>query len=198
MTGKLKDLTMNRDGTQNITVTISEDFREKFDELREKDISIEIKKLSRGRSLTANNYFWHLCGEIAKASSKFSADGKNEIYRDAIREKGEWEPLAIKEEAIPRFIEKFSEKGTGWFAEVIDDYRDEFGNKMEGYKLVHAYYGSSTYDSASMCRIIDFVVMQAEELGIPTITENEKEKMLAKWGIQYEKKYSKKEDEYDG
>ena len=34
MTGRLKDLTVNRDGTQNVTVTISEDFSEAFDELK--------------------------------------------------------------------------------------------------------------------------------------------------------------------
>ena len=44
MLGRLKDLTINRDGTQNITITIQSDFREMFDELADKDINIEIKK----------------------------------------------------------------------------------------------------------------------------------------------------------
>ena len=40
MTGKLRDLTMNRDGTQNITITVSADMRELFDELQENDVDV--------------------------------------------------------------------------------------------------------------------------------------------------------------
>ena len=51
MRGKLKDLTLNRDGTQNITVTVRFDFRETFDRLAEKDLDVEIKQ--PGRSAAA-------------------------------------------------------------------------------------------------------------------------------------------------
>jgi DNA mismatch repair protein MutL len=54
MIGKLKDLTMNRDGTQNITLTVNADFREEFDELANGEIKVEIKKYNPARSLDAN------------------------------------------------------------------------------------------------------------------------------------------------
>ena len=38
MVGKLKDLTINRDGSQNITVTVQYDFREDYDLLDGKDV----------------------------------------------------------------------------------------------------------------------------------------------------------------
>lgn len=174
MIGKLKDLTMNLDGSQNITVTVNADFREEYDALSKSQIKIEIKKYNPARSLSANDYFWSLCGEIAKRSSKFSKDGKNEIYREAIRAKGEYEPLVIREDALDRFISRWTDKGIGWFVDVVDDYKDK-------YKVVHAYYGSSTYDSLSMSRIIDYVVMIANDLGISTMTENEKERLIVKW-----------------
>lgn len=174
MIGKLKDLTMNLDGSQNITVTVNADFREEYDALSKSQIKIEIKKYNPARSLNANDYFWSLCGEIAKRSSKFSKDGKNEIYREAIRAKGEYEPLVIREDALERFISRWTDKGIGWFVDVVDDYKDK-------YKVVHAYYGSSTYDSLSMSRIIDYVVMIANDLGISTMTENEKERLIVKW-----------------
>lgn len=187
MTGKLKDLTLNIDGSQNLTVTIHEDYREAFDSLKDNDINIEIKKASKRRSMDANNYFWHICGEIAKVSSKYSTDGKNDVYRDAIRAQGEYASLVIREDAIPTFTHRWSEKGTGWFSEIIDDYympTDEYSDVMgdtQTYKIVHAYYGSSTYDTASMSRIIDYVVHIATDLGIPTITDNEYEKLLSAW-----------------
>ena len=50
MTGRLKDLTVNRDGKQNITVTVNENAGELFDSLKDVECEITIKKLSRKRS----------------------------------------------------------------------------------------------------------------------------------------------------
>jgi len=193
MIGRLKDLTTNRDQSQNITITVNEDFREMFDKLKDTNVNVEIKKLSAKRSLDANAYLWHLCGEIAKASSKYSTDGKNEVYREAIKAKGEFEDLLVKEIALPTFLERWSDKGTGWFAEVVDDYVEDYyddfmGDDVEHRKEVHAYYGSSTYDTTSMSRIIDYVVLIANDLGIPTMTENEREKLLTAWGKKVERR----------
>ena len=152
MTGRLKDLTMNLDGNQNITITVNADCRELFDKYKDVDVSVEIKKVSKFRSQDANNYLWHLCGEIAKASSKYSTDGKNEVYREAIR---------------------------------VDEIHSKDGKT---YKVLHVYYGSSTYDSLEMSRIIDYVIMLASDLGIPTMTEKEKKKLLERWGKKIAKK----------
>lgn len=194
MTGKLKDLTINLDKSQNLTVTINEDFRETYEKLKNENISVDIKKATGKRSMDANAYFWWLCSEIAKASSKYSTDGKNEIYREAIKAKGEYEPLLVKEQAVDFFISRWSEKGTGWFAEVADDYvgipdeySDIMGDTKDRYKEVHAYYGSSTYDTLSMSRIIDYVVLIANDLGIQTMTEKEREKLLTSWGKKVNK-----------
>ena len=133
MIGKLKNLTLNPDGTQNVTITVSADFREEFDRLSKQDIDITIKKASARRSLDANAFLWHLCSEIAARSSKYSKDGKNDVYRDAIRAKGDYEPLVIREDAVERFLNRWSDKGTGWFAEVIDDYKDKLDSKDINY-----------------------------------------------------------------
>lgn len=186
MTGNLSGLTFNRDGTQNITVTVNADFSEEYENLKDKEISVDIKKLSKKRSIDANNYLWHLCSEIAKRSSKFSDDGKIDVYREAIRAKGEFEPLLVREDALETFMKRWGYKGDGWFVDVMDEYK-------KVYKVVHAYYGSSTYDTLSMSHVIDYLVLKANDLGIPTMTENEKEKLLTAWGRKYEK-----ESEDDG
>lgn len=181
MIGKLSGFSLNNDGSQNITVTVGADFSSQYDELKDKEIEVDIKKASRKRSQDANNYFWFLCSEIAKKTSKYSKDGKNEVYREAIQAKGEFDPMMIRADAVERFLNRWSDRGTGWFAEVIDDYK-------QNYKIVHAYYGSSTYSTAAMSRIIDYVIMIAEDLGIPTITEKEKEKLLGRWTVKQEKR----------
>lgn len=196
MFGRLKDLTINRDGSQNLTVTITSDIRELFDKLKDVEIVIDIKKANKRRSYEANNYLWHLCGEIAKASSKFSNDGKEDVYKEAIRKKGEFEPLLVKEEAVSTFVYRWEEKGLGWFVDIMDEYigpdseyADFMGDAvMERYRLLHAYYGSSTYDTLSMSRVIDYVVNMANDLGIPTLTPKEEAKMLAAWGKKVEKR----------
>ena len=174
MTGKLKDLTINRDETQNITVTVDTDFREMFDKLKNEEVFVEIKRLAKKRSMNANDYFWHVCSEIAKASSQYSTVGKNDVYREAVKAKGEFEPLLVRKDALDTFIKRWGNRGTGWFAEVVDDWKEK-------YAVVHAYYGSSTYTSATMSHIIDYVVNIANDLGIPTITGTAEMKMLETW-----------------
>jgi hypothetical protein len=103
---------------------------------------------------------------------------KEEVYRRAIREVGEYEPLPIKNEAVDTFIQRWATKGVGWFAEVIDD------SKLTGYKLVFAYYGSSTYDTAAMSRLIDYLIDEAEQIGIIIPLGKEKEEALNAWSLR--------------
>lgn len=176
MTGRLKDLTLNRDGTQNITITVQADFRESFDELADKDITVEIKRYSRKRSRTANDFCWALCTDIGNALTP--PIPKEEVYRQAIKDVGEYEPLPIKDEAVEIFSKRWSEKGVGWFAEIVDD------SKIPGYKLVFAYYGSSTYDTSSMSRLIDYLVQDAKNMGLKIPTSKEQEEMLNAWSLR--------------
>lgn len=44
MRGKLKDLTFGAHGEQHITITVTRDFREDYDLLKDADINVEIKK----------------------------------------------------------------------------------------------------------------------------------------------------------
>lgn len=158
MRGKLRDLTLNRDRTQNITLTVGADFREEFDRLKDKQIEVTIKPFKEKRSVSANDFCWVLCTEIGNALRPPLP--KEEVYRKAIRDVGEYEPLPIKDEAVETFQTRWAAKGVGWFADVIDD------SKLKGYKLVFAYYGSSTYDTQAMSRIIDYLVDEAQQMGL--------------------------------
>jgi len=176
MIGVLSNLTFTRDGKQNITVTVSEDFREEFDALKDGTVKIEIKRYSRKRSRTANDFCWALCTDIGNALTP--PIPKEEVYRKAIKDVGEYEPLPIKEEAVETFRKRWSEKGIGWFAEIVDD------SKIPGYKLVFAYYGSSTYDTRSMSRLIDYLVQDAKNMGLKIPTSKEQEEMLNAWALR--------------
>lgn len=66
--------------------------------------------------------------------------------------------------------------GTGWPTEEVDYQKDGDGI------VVRAYYGSSTYNSKQMCRIIDMAVQDAKSLGIETLTPDELARMNIEWG----------------
>ena len=69
MRGRLKDLTFGAHGEQHITITVTSDFRESYDALKDSDINVEIKKWRKPRSRDANAYFHVLVNKIAAAQS---------------------------------------------------------------------------------------------------------------------------------
>ena len=178
MTGKLKDLTMNRDGTQNITVTVQADFREEFDSLFNKDITVEIKEIKPGRSLDANARCWVLIDKIAEKTG----EKKYEVYKNAIKEiGGVSDIICVKDIAADTLCRNWKEHGQGWMAEKSP-------SKLPGCTNVTLWYGSSVYSVKQMSALIDSLVQDANSLGIPTMTEAEQEKLLLQWGKKIEKK----------
>ena len=135
-------------------------------------LDLSVKKHREKRSLEANSYFWVL---VKKLSDVLNTP-KEDIYRSYIKAVGDYTPLPIKYEAVESFINRWGVKGEGWFAEVIDD------SKIPGYKLVFAYYGSSTYNTEQMSRIIDMAVNDCKEQGIETLPPEQIKGMVGKWG----------------
>jgi len=137
-----------------------------------KQLSVEVKQYRQKRSLDANSYLWVLCQKIAEVIRST----KELVYQKTIREVGQFEILPIREDAVETFIDRWSSKGLGWFAEVLDD------SKLPGYKKIIAYYGSSVYDTREMSILIDEIVSQAKELNIETLPPDEVESLKALWG----------------
>lgn len=133
----------------------------------------ELKKTTKKRSLDANAYCWKLATDIAEAVHLT----KEEVYRRNIREVGVYTPLPIKAEAVDEFKRVWAAHGTGWFVEVIDD------SKIEGYKLLFAYHGSSVYDTAQMSRLIESLIQDAKAVGVETLSEREKSLLLEEWNV---------------
>ena len=174
MTGKLRDLTINRDGSQNVTVTVFGDFTKAFDSLKDKPVNVEIKKAEKGRSRDANAFCWALCSDIGKAMTPPLP--KEEVYRMAIKAAGVYWQTTIPSFHIDTVRRRWEDHGTGWVFEVVDD--DEPGRK-----LCDLYFGTSTYTVSEMRTLLDWLVDQAEqmELKIP-LSKREEEEMLERWG----------------
>lgn len=143
--------------------------------LADKLYSIEIKLHREKRSPDSNSYMWTICDKIAK-SMHDGRTKKEDIYRHAIRDVGEWEDKPIANEDVEKHIAMWGKIGDGWFSEERRD------SKLVGHKVVRDYYGSHIYDTASMSRLIDYIVEEAKELGIETDTPDEIARVKASWG----------------
>ena len=100
---------------------------------------------------------------------------KEEIYRDAIKNIGVYEVIPIKNEAVDRFIEAWKHNGIGWICETTP-------SKLEGFTNIIAYYGSSTYNTNEMSRLIDLIVQECKQLDIETMTPQQLSLLKEEWG----------------
>jgi hypothetical protein len=134
-----------------------------------KPYTISIDRQKRKRSLNANNYMWQLCQKIGE---KIGAT-KETVYRKNIREVGSFETVELISAGAARFIRSWESNGLGWVAEPISE--------RGGYMTVIAYYGSSSYDTAEMSRLVEAVVEEAKALGVETMTPLELDRLKAAW-----------------
>ena len=111
---------------------------------------------------------------ISKLEEKLNIS-KDIIYKDAIRNIGVYEVIPVKNETVERFIEAWTKNGLGWVCETTK-------SKLEGYTNILAYYGSSTYNTAEMSRLIDFVVQECKQLNIETMTPEQLNILKEEWG----------------
>lgn len=173
MIGKLKDLLRLQGGEWLVSFVTRNDPGALFDDLKDQAVKVEIKKASKHRSLSANNYAWVLIDKIAE-KTKIPA---SEVYRNAIREiGGVSDYYGMKEAAFDSFCELWQRGHLGRQVEIIP------GSTKPGWINVRAYKGSSDFDSAQMARLIDSLIQEAEQQGIPTVPDTEIERMKSQWG----------------
>lgn len=167
MIGRLKDLAFGRHGEQIVSFTTTTDFRQRFDDLKEHELDIEIKRHRNRRSLDANAYAWVLIDRIAEAMSIT----REEVYREAIRGIGGVSDIVcVQDAAVDNLRRGWEKHGTGWQTETMP-------SKIEGCTNVILYYGSSVYDTKQMSLLIDKLVQDAKALGIETVTPAELERL---------------------
>ena len=123
----------------------------------------KIKNKKNKRSLNANNYLWQI---IQLISDKIGST-KEEVYKQAILDKGQFEIIPIKEEAVETFIKSWSKNGLGNICEIKGK------SKIDGYINVIVYFGSSSYDDKQFHAFTEYIVNEAKELDIEVRTPNE-------------------------
>lgn len=137
---------------------------------QDKPMEIILQTIKKKRSLSASAYCWVLFNEIAKSIKSTAVN----VYKAAIRDVGVYELMYMPICAVDRFIDTWNAKGDGWQAELLEA-------EYQGLSCVKAYYGSSTYNTSEMARLIDWAIDEAEGLGIETLTPDQKNLLLQEW-----------------
>ena len=177
VTGELIDLSLDfKSRKPKITLSLDNTDMELLEQFKGLKLNIEISKWYKKRSLDANGYAWALMGELQKVTDI----PKELIYKDLIRYVGDYEVLPVKNEAVEKFCNAWQKNGLGWITETTK-------SKLEGYTNVIAYYGSSTYDTKSMKRLIDLIKQACQEQGIQTMTDDEINSLLGAWKSEQKK-----------
>lgn len=153
--------------SKNDMITLLKELEEKKDKL-----TIEVKEQTKKRSLNANSYFWKLCGELADKLNISSV----EIYRNYITQLNVYRDVEICDSAVDTLIHSWGLNGLGWIAEKIDT------GEHEWFSIVRLYYGSSTFNTKQMARLIDMVITDCKEQGIETLTPKELSILKERWG----------------
>lgn len=173
MKGRLKDMMFGRNGEQILTLSVRADFRQQFDELKDVDVDIEIKKHRERRGLSANAYFHVLVNKIAE--NQFISD--SEVKRHLVCSYGVFardEDGSLIGFKLPGKVDPL----------LIYPYVKCYDVRYEGgkeYRCYLMYKRTRFMDSREMARLIDGAIYEAKALGIETETLEELARLKALW-----------------
>ena len=136
-------------------------------------LNLELKKYRKKRSLNANAYFWELLSELCELAEVDTV----EEYKRRVKELGIFRQFKIETRNFRTFEKMWTAQGIAWFCEIVDT---TYIGETE-FKIINAYYGSSSYNSKQMARLIDGVVQDCKIYGIETKTEAEINSLLEEW-----------------
>ena len=140
---------------------------------QDKTKKYEVKEVKKKRSTNTNNYFWKLLQELCEVQNLDTI----EEYKKRVKELGIFRRFRIEPKDVKTFEIMWQDKGIAWFCEIADT---EYIGNVE-FKIINAYYGSSSFNSKQMSRLIDNLVQDCQAIGIETKSKTEIDALLKEW-----------------
>ena len=136
---------------------------------------VDVAEHKNRRSLSANAYLWVLLEKLADVlGNEDPKITKESLYLDFVKQAGVSKKMVLDEDVAKTIRVAWERLGTGWPTEQIDY---EPGGKV----MIRFYYGSSTYNTKQMSRLISAVVDACRDQGIETMTPEELERLTSSW-----------------
>ena len=166
-------LQYTEDRKTEIILSVEGNIQQEVEELKQitakgKELSVEIKQFRQKRSLDSNGYMWVLLGELAEKL----LTSKDELYLLMLDRYGVYTHIVVK----PNMVDKVKQE---W--KITRELGPVVINGQDGIQL-QCYFGSSTYDTKEMARLLEGVVAECKEVGIDTATPGEIERLNNSWG----------------
>lgn len=162
------EISLTMDGRGRATFFCPRSKLKALDGLQEGEYAVEIKRYRERRSLNANAYFWVLVGQIA---DKIQSDTES-VYLRLLERYGVFTHIVVK----PNVVDKVKAE---WRAVKV---LGEVSINGKTGVQIQCFFGSHTYDTKEMSRLIEGTVSEAKELGIDTRTPEEIALMTEEWG----------------
>lgn len=165
-----------RSRRQLITFELDGDFGGTYDELKDVDIDLAVKKWREKRSLTANAYFHLMVNKIAENQGLGDDEVKAHLVIEygALAKDDEGQTVGFKLPATVNVTTIYP------YCRCFD-VRYENGIEFRCYLV---YKRTRMMDSKEMSRLIDGAVYEAKNLGIETDTPEQLAKYKALWAAE--------------
>ena len=175
LTGEIKDLSKDYKTDKPILQLVlnERDCLLSLEQLKDIKLSIQVKKWRKKRRINANNYFWKLLSEYSEEKNVDTI----EEYKERVKRLGIFRRFRIEDKDKKTFEIMWQDKGIAWFCETADT---EYIGDIE-FKIINAYYGSSSFNSKQMSRLINDLVEDCKEVGIETKPQAEIDSLLKEW-----------------
>lgn len=169
---RLKDINRNfLTGETTFTFsTQAERVAEELEKMKDVDIRVRAVKYRKKRSLSANALFWACCGRIAIAieSDKWT------VYLSMLRKYGRYTYICCQPHMVEAVKQQWRECEV-WNSITI--------NGKPAVQML-CYFGSSSYDTAEMSRLIDGTISEMKELGLDLPMPQDVKTALEQWEVQ--------------
>lgn len=132
-----------------------------------KRLAVDIKVHRVRRSLDSNAFLWVLIEKLATALHTT----KDELYLLMLGRYGVFTHIIVKPQAVERIVSEWR---------TVKNLGEVHISGQTGVQL-QCYFGSSTYDTSEMSRLIDGVVSECRELGIETLPDEDIAAMNREW-----------------
>lgn len=129
----------------------------------------KLEEYKEKRSLNANAYAWKLMDLIAEKIGST----KDEVYLSMLDRYGVFTHIIVK----PYVVESIKRE---W--RTVRELGEVVVNGQEGVQL-QCFFGSSTYNTKEMARLIDGIVSECKELEIETMPPEKLELLKESWGM---------------
>lgn len=128
---------------------------------QDKEKIFEIKERKSKRTLTQNAYYWVLVNELANCLRK----SKEEMHFELLKDYSQVALITIKSNIDIKGYIKYYE---------LEREANISGVKFNVYKV---YKGSSEMNKKEFSVLLEGIIQEAKQQGIPTLTKNEIEKL---------------------